>query len=1563
MNARRTLATWGIILLTVLSMPVCAQFSGSGSGSSTDPFIITSGDELNQVRNFLNNANVNFKMLNDVDLTQWLAENNPTQGWAPMGNSSSNAFSGNFNGNNCKIIGLSINRPTTDYVGLFGFIANANIYNLTLAQCEVKGRDYSSIFSGYVVGQTTIKNITIQGNVTGNNYSGILMGYNTGSGKPIIQNINIQGDIHGVDNVGIMAGYIEVKYWEGGFIVVSTTHLYTLDNIKANGNSFGTSNIGGLVGRVSCSIYNLNNDNFGTISFSNISISGNITGVANTGGIVGNINSNSDGGLRYTADAKIYYSKLFFIGKVIGQNKTGGLFGTITQNSSGKSTNIEKLRIENSGFVGEVSGLNNTGGLIGYVNGTYRNMIDRCYSTGNVKGLAGCGGILGESGSSISITNCHSHCDISGTTSVGGIAGKSLNPYIVKNYSDGNVRGTSNVGGILGESVSGGSNTIQSNASINNVISGNGSVGRITGLFKVTEILTSAQSNYGWALTKVIVNNINATVVDSYQHGITYGLSQFKKKATYQGIGWDFTTANYWNIVENQSYPYFTWQTPPAVITTSPIKAGTTTISGTSVANATLNITVGAKEYTTTANSLNWSIEVDPLLSGDTISVIAKQGILYWSYHIRGIVELKGSGTISDPYQIYNATDLNAINNNMSANYKLMNDIDLSSWILSTSSTTGWKSIGIISGGLTGTFNGDNHKITGFWQSSSQTSSGLFTAIGTSGEIRNLIIEPSAGKNISGLDYTAILTGRNYGIIENCKASGTVQGYNVGCIAGFNSGTIKNCIGSGLITSIVSSGKAGGIAGDNVGIISNCEYTGDITCNVGSGYLGGITGSSTNSVVNCYYSGTLSSSIATAHIGGIVGLNSGLISTSYSLGTINATGATAYAGGIAGDNNSTTSEINNSESGMNINSTGASTVCGGVVGITKGKVTNCYATGNIASGYRGSGVVGYMDGTGAKVLGCVGLNTNISGKNSVCRVLGGVMNSATAPSNTDNYGCKDMLITINGVVQSTLADNYLQGTAKDRVDLKKQSFFEGIGWNFVSIWYINEGIDYPYLRFLLKPVTGVTLNKSNTTLIGGAIERLTVTVTPTNATNKNVTWTSSDLTVASVDATGKVTALSAGKVTITATTNDQGKTAQCIVTVVLLPATAGTITGATTVCRGQSSVNYTVSAISNATSYIWTLPGGATGTSTTNSIYVVYGSAAESGNITVKGINAIGDGVASTLAITVNPLPGNAGTIVGTSAVCQGQNTVSYTLPAITNATSYIWTLPTGATGISTTNSISVNYGATAVSGNITVKGHNACGDGVVSTLAITVNPLPGNAGTITGTAAVCQGGQNAVSYTLPSIANATSYIWTLPTGAIGIITKNSISVIYGTTAVSGNITVKGHNACGDGVASTLLITVNPLPQKPVITKNGDVLHSTSTTGNQWYSKNGLIAGANSQDYTPKTSGDYYVVVSNIGCNSEPSNSIHLIPTGINPILSAKTIKVYPNPVTNELTIEIDGNTKNSEFEILNSIGQVVFTGALVEKTVVQTSNFLPGFYLVKLKFGQTFEFKKVIKQ
>ena len=80
--------------------------------------------------------------------------------------------------------------------------------------------------------------------------------------------------------------------------------------------------------------------------------------------------------------------------------------------------------------------------------------------------------------------------------------------------------------------------------------------------------------------------------------------------------------------------------------------------------------------------------------------------------------------------------------------------------------------------------------------------------------------------------------------------------------------------------------------------------------------------------------------------------------------------------------------------------------------------------------------------------------------------------------------------------------------------------------------------------------TSVALDKDSVTVLLYGTEKLTATISPANATNKNVTWSSDNRMVVNVDATGKLTGITTGTATITVTTNDGGYTAKCVVTVV-----------------------------------------------------------------------------------------------------------------------------------------------------------------------------------------------------------------------------------------------------------------------------------------------------------------------------------------------------------------------------------------------------------------------------
>ena len=157
-------------------------------------------------------------------------------------------------------------------------------------------------------------------------------------------------------------------------------------------------------------------------------------------------------------------------------------------------------------------------------------------------------------------------------------------------------------------------------------------------------------------------------------------------------------------------------------------------------------------------------------------------------------------------------------------------------------------------------------------------------------------------------------------------------------------------------------------------------------------------------------------------------------------------------------------------------------------------------------------------------------------------------------------------------------------------------------------------------------VTGVTLNKSSTTLTVGSSERLTATVSPNTAANKNVIWASQNTAVATVDAAGTVTAVSAGTAVITVTTEDGGKTASCTVTV--SPNEGGGSTGGGPTGGGPTG--------SGSTS------GGSTGSNPTG------GDSSSSSNTTVNA-----DG-----SVTTTVIDKNTGTVTTTTQKTDGSTTV-----------------------------------------------------------------------------------------------------------------------------------------------------------------------------------------------------------------------------------------------------------------------------------------------------------------
>ncbi len=189
----------------------------------------------------------------------------------------------------------------------------------------------------------------------------------------------------------------------------------------------------------------------------------------------------------------------------------------------------------------------------------------------------------------------------------------------------------------------------------------------------------------------------------------------------------------------------------------------------------------------------------------------------------------------------------------------------------------------------------------------------------------------------------------------------------------------------------------------------------------------------------------------------------------------------------------------------------------------------------------------------------------------------------------------------------------------------------------------------------------------------------------------------------------------------------------------------------------------------------------------------------------------------ATLHLTIRTAP-VAGSISGPTLVCKSKTGIVYSIPEAAGATSYTWTLPTGMTGTSTTNSITVATGTTFCNGIIKVTANNNCGSSTASQLSLTaISAVPATPTTITGSTSFCTAG--VYTYTVGAVANATDYTWTVTGSGLSITSGQNtatITVTATTAFTSGTISVKASNCFGVSCsAKSITVTKSASAAKP----------------------------------------------------------------------------------------------------------------------------------------------------
>ena len=275
-------------------------------------------------------------------------------------------------------------------------------------------------------------------------------------------------------------------------------------------------------------------------------------------------------------------------------------------------------------------------------------------------------------------------------------------------------------------------------------------------------------------------------------------------------------------------------------------------------------------------------------------------------------------------------------------------------------------------------------------------------------------------------------------------------------------------------------------------------------------------------------------------------------------------------------------------------------------------------------------------------------------------------------------------------------------------------------------------------------------------------------------------------------------------------------------------------------------------------------------------------------------------------------------------------------------------------------------YTANNADGAITFKFHS---DGVVTKSGwdASISCVGGNL-TVTASAfppSVCEGSTSQLGTLTVGGSGNYNYVWhpgkylddstsATPIATPDVTTTFTVEVSDGVTTLNANATV----------------SVNPVPVTPVISLQDNTLISDATEGNQWYNQFGPVAGATSQMFTPEMSGQYYVKVSNtFGCQSDASNSIYVVITGIKTEEATEFLQVSPNPFKHDLNIACGlKNETNASISVYNSMGQEIAVLADNAKLssgnhnfVLPSSGLVPGIYYVKFTTGKSSIVKRVM--
>jgi filamentous hemagglutinin family protein len=908
-----------------------------------------------------------------------------SSGFIPIGDTNT-AFTGALDGLGHTISGLTINLPSSNFVGLIGLASPGSVIEeIGLVGGSISGSSYVGGLVGKNQGAVSYSSATDAVSGSGN-FVGGLVGFNSGT----LSESFAAGNVSGTGNqVSGLVGY--------------NSATGTISESGATGNVTSTANaVGGLVGT-----------NAGTVGQSYAT--GSVSGDIDVGGLFG-VNTGT-------------VSASYASSPVTGSMVVGGLMG---YNSS---------TVKDSYATGNVSGVDEVGGLVGYNTGA-RAAIGLTYAAGKVSGSGSdVGGLVGVNTGNIAasywdVTTSGQSASITGATGLTTAQMQSAANFAGFNFTS--TPGASGNNWVL----------VDIDGSLNNAGAAPGATFPMLASEYSTTINNTHQlqlMEMNLTATYTLGQNIDASATGTSADVwgslgfIPIGSTSAAFTGTLDGLG--HTVGGLTINIYGSNAGLIGVAGKGSVIEEVGLLGGS--VTGSSYVGTLVGRDQGtvSDSYATGfyVNGSDYVGGLEGYNSGNITSSYATSSVSgapsAGSKYFGGLVGYN-SGNITSSYAAREAdggTDVGGLVGYNSAKGSISDshatggaDSSFPSG-LAVGGLIGENAGAVNDGYATGNVGGyaDVGGLIGKNEGTISTSyaSGQVTAFIGPDLVENVFVGVYGGATAGGL------AGINSGTVTGSYATGAVTGLvDLGGLLGVNSGTVANCHATGSVSTTNyfdgnSIGQyattAGGLAGNNAGSVAGSFATGNVS---GQGAVGGLVGNG-GGINNSYATGNVSGS---NDVGGLVGGvgSGGGISSSYATG--NVTGAN-YVGGLAGSSSS----ISSSHATGSV--TGSGNFVGGLVG-SGGSINSSYATGKVTGANYVGGLAGYANNAIAYSYA----KGNASGANDV----GGLVGYVVAASVTNSYAIGSVsgmsevggLIGVNdykSMMSSDHAAGAVSGTAND----------------------------------------------------------------------------------------------------------------------------------------------------------------------------------------------------------------------------------------------------------------------------------------------------------------------------------------------------------------------------------------------------------------------------------------------------------------------------------------------------------------------------------------------------